>query len=109
MKQRQLFSFLLCTPLLLGLLCGCSSQDSALSPTPALSDCLEQVRDLGIADLDVLRRADEPCTQAETANMLSRVLELQRGVTSQYLADPGVVIEGEPTTRHYFAQALYFS
>lgn len=109
MKQRQLFSFLLCTPLLLGLLCGCSSQDSALSPTPALSDCLEQVRDLGIADLDVLRRADEPCTQAETANMLSRVLELQRGVTSQYLADPGVVTEGEPTTRHYFAQALYFS
>lgn len=128
MKQRKTVSLLLSVMLVWGLLTGCQnttpesstvstsevdsstvSQEPLVEATLELSEDLQQVYDLGISDLDVLRRGEEPCTQEETANMLSRVLKLRRGIESQYLADPEVVTEGEETTRHYFAQALYFS
>lgn len=127
MRQRRIGSILLSASLVLGLLAGCQgggSESTAPSappvsdavseavpsdPAPELSESLQAVYDLGIADLDVLSRPEDACTQEETADMLSRVLKLRRGVESKYLADPGVVTEGVETTRHYFAQAMYFS
>ena len=130
MKTKRIVCLLLSILLSTELLSGCQGGGSASTAPPAssaagsvsadsgnadaepavqLSESLQQVYDLGIADLDVLNRAEDACTQEETAEMLSRVLELRRGIKSRYLADPEVVTEGRETTRHYFAQAMYFS
>ena len=84
-----------------------SAPSNAVQPT--LTDTLQHVCDLGIADMEVLSRADEICSREEAVEMLARVHESQFGVISQYLTDPNVVGENEAATRYFFAQALYFS
>ena len=84
-----------------------SAPSNAVQPT--LTDTLQRVCDLGIADIEVLSRAGEICSREEAVEMLARVHESQFGVVSQYLTDPNVVGENEAATRYFFAQALYFS
>lgn len=110
MKHKRMMGFLLATAIICGLLTGCQDTPTeSVDPAPELSDTLRQVYDLGIADIEVLARADEVCTRAETAEMLAKVHELRYGTSSKYLADPEVVEKDKETTRYYFAQALYFS
>lgn len=122
MKHKRMISLLLTAAMICGLLTGCQNTPSeSISPStpdvstvePALelSDTLQQVYDLGIADMDILGRANEICTKEESIGMLAKVHELRYGTSSKYLADPGIIAEskGEETTRYYFAQALFFS
>ncbi len=108
MKSKKIVSLLLCAVMMCGLLTGCQKEPAV---EVELSDKLQQVCDLGIADIEVLSRWDEVCTKEESVAMLAKVHELQYGTASKYLADPGIIAEskGEETTRYYFAQALYFS
>ena len=120
MKHKRMLCLLLPAVVLCGLLSGCqnpsseSSTSSApditpVAPEPTLSDTLQQIHDFGIADIEVLTRAEDICTQEEAAGMLAKVHALRHGTASKYLADPEVVDQSKDTTRYYFAQALYFS
>lgn len=122
MKRKRTLSLLFTLSLVLGLLAGCQNapaksvnpstpEAAPAAPVLKLSDTLQQVRDLGIADIEVLNRAEDICTKEETVAMLAKVHELRYGMISKYLADPGIIAEskGDDTTRYYFAQALYFS
>lgn len=90
-----------------------ASAESMSASIPALSlpDRLQQVLDLGIADLETLSRAEEICTKEDGIGMLAKVHELRYGMPSKYLSDPGIIeaSNSEHTTRYYFAQALCFS
>ena len=85
----------------------------ATEPEPHLSETLQQVYELGIADMELLLRAEDVCTRAEAANMLAKVHEMQYGEKSKYLNDMVEWFEeaewSKPATRYYFAQALYHS
>lgn len=85
----------------------------ATEPEPQLNETLQQVYDLGIADMDLLLRAEDVCTRAEAANMLAKVHEMQYGEKSKYLNDMVEAFEKEewsaPVTRFYFAQAVFCS
>lgn len=122
MKHKRMMSFLLTTAIICGLLTGCQNSLSEngepstpdvtpVTPAAELSDTLQQVCDLGIADIAVLSRWDEVCTKEESVAMLAKVHELRYGTSSKYLADPGIIeaSKSADTTRYYFAQALYFS
>ena len=120
MNVKRVLSLLLSLTLVLGLLTGCQNESSEsvtpstpdvtpADPAPELSDTLQQIYDLGIADIEVLSRAEDICTREEAARMLAQVHELRHDTASKYLADSEVVEENKETTRYYFAQALYFS
>ena len=78
-----------------------------------LSEALQQVYNLGIADIDLLLRAEAVCTRAEAIGMLAKVHEMQYGQKSVYLHDMVDAFEIEewssPVTRFYFAQAVFCS
>lgn len=122
MKTKRMICLLLSVLMVFGMLSGCGSNQTestdntqeptaTTEPVPVLSETLQQVHDLGIADIEVLARAEEICTKEECVGMLANVHKLHYGASSKYLADPGIIAEskGEETTRYYFAQALYFS
>ncbi len=106
MKCKKILCLLLSAVMVCSLLAGCQNEPAV---EVELSDKLQQVCDLGIADMEVLSRAEDICTREEAAGMLAKVHELRYGTSSKYLADPEVVEEDKETTRYYFAQALYFS
>ena len=85
----------------------------AIDTTPELSEKLQQVYDLSIADMELLSRADEICTRAEAAAMLAKVHEIQYAQESIYLYDMVNAFDAEewssPVTRFYFAQAIFCS
>ncbi|MBQ7867061.1 MAG: cellulase family glycosylhydrolase [Clostridia bacterium] len=108
MKYERMIRLLLSVVLVCALLTGCVSAASADSAAE-LSDALQKVCDLGIADARVLARADEVCTKYEAAKMLGNVHKLQYGTASKYLADQIVAERGSTATRYFFAQAIYFS
>ena len=132
MKNAKKFvSFILSLTMLLGLFVGCGQNSDtdteipqtnpsqaqtptdATIPSPVLSESLQQVYDLGIADMDLLLRAEDVCTRAEAAGMLARVHEMQYGQKSVYLYDMVDAFEvtewSSPVTRYYFAQAVFCS
>lgn len=119
MKHKRMLCLLLSAVILCALLAGCQNPSSESSsstpdvspaaPAPELTDTLQQVYELEIADLAVLSRANEICTKEESIRMLAKVHALRHGTASKYLADPEVVDQSKETTRYYFAQALYFS
>ena len=116
MTHKRMMSLLMTVAIICGLLTGCqnSPSESSNPSTPdvtALSDTLRQVYDLGIANIEVLIRAEDVCTKEESVAMLAKVHELRYGTSSKYLADPGIIeaSKSADTTRYYFAQALYFS
>lgn len=108
MKCKRIVCLLLSAVMVCGLLAGCQNEPAV---EVELSDKLQQVCDLGIADIAVLSRWDEVCTKEESVAMLAKVHELRYGTSSKYLADPGIIEASKSvdTTRYYFAQALYFS
>ena len=130
-KVKQIISFILSLTMVLGLFVGCGQNPNtdtetlqpnptqaqtpteATIPSPVLSESLQQVYDLGIADMDLLSRAEDICTRAEAAGMLAKVHEMQYGQKSVYLYDMVDAFEvaewSSPATRYYFAQAIYFS
>lgn len=82
----------------------------ATEPEPQLSETLQQVYELGIADMDLLLRAEDVCTRAEAANMLAKVHEMRYGQESLFLRHMTEEDEcARPASRHYFAQAIYSS
>ena len=110
MKHKRMMGFLLATAIICGLLTGCqeapgesvnpSTLDvTPVTPAPELSDTLQQVYDLGIADIEVLNRAEDVCTREEAVGMLAKVHELRYGTSSKYLADSEVVEDSKETTR----------
>lgn len=113
MKSYRIPALLLTAALSISLLSGFglrSAESSASSAEQsALSETLQQVCDLGIADEATLRRGDDICTQRETAAMLAQVHKLRYGTDSRYLNDPAVNDSDDAATRYYFAQAMYFS
>ena len=79
-------------------------------PAPVLSEDLQQVYDLSIADMDLLLRAQDVCTRAEAAAMLAKVHEMRYGQESLFLRHMTEEDEcAKPASRHYFAQAIYSS
>ena len=98
MQTKRTICLLLSVLMVLGMLSGCGSsqpesanntQEPAATPEPlpALSETLQQVCDLGIADIEVLARAEDICTRAEAVDMLARVYEMRKGEKSLYLND----------------------
>lgn len=91
------------------------AQEAPQTPevSPQLSESLQQVCDLGIADMDLLLRAEDVCTREEAVRMLARVHEMHFGKKSMYLNDMVEAFEeadrSKPVTRFYFAQAIYCS
>ena len=85
----------------------------ATEPEPQLNETLQQVYDLGIADMDLLLRAEEVCTRAEAADMLAQVYEIRNGEKSLYLNDMASAFDedylSKSATRYYFAQDIYYS
>lgn len=128
-NSKKFVSFILSLTMLLGLFAACGQNPNtetlqtnptqvqtptdATIPSPVLSESLQQVYDLGIADMDLLSRAEDICTRAEAAGMLAAVHEMQYGEKSKYLNDMVEAFEKEewsaPVTRFYFAQAIYSS
>jgi len=108
MKCKRIVCLLLSAVMVCSMLAGCQNEPAV---EVELSDKLQQVCDLGIADIAVLSRWDEVCTKEESIAMLAKVHELRYGTSSKYLADPGIIeaSKSADTTRYYFAQALYFS
>ena len=104
-NAKKLVCFILSLIMVLGLFAACGQNPNtdteipqtnptqvqtpteATTPSPVLSESLQQVYDLGIADMDLLLRAEEVCTRAEAAGMLAKVHEMQYGQKSVYLYD----------------------
>lgn len=132
-RMRSTLCLLLTVVMALSLLAGCQneppvsanpsgsntpvstdpSESSTPNSTPELTETLQQVYDLGIADMELLGRANDVCTREEAAGMLARVHEMRYGEKSVYLRDMTDAFDEEDwtkaATRYYFAQALYFS
>ena len=111
-KYKRILSLLLATVIACGLSIGClTASAESIVASSELSDTLQQAYDLGIVDAEMLNRANNACTKAESIAMLAKVHELRYGTSSKYLSDPGIVeaSTGTETTRYYFAQALCFS
>ena len=130
-NAKKIVSFILSMAIVLGLFAACvqnpdadtetlqtnptqaQTPTEATTPSPVLSESMQQVYDLGIADMDLLLRAEEVCTRAEAAGMLAKVHEMQYGQKSVYLYDMVDAFEVEewsaPVTRFYFAQAIFCS
>ena len=130
-NAKKIVSFILSMAIVLGLFAACGQNPDtdteilqtnptqvqtpteATTPSPVLSKTLHQVYELGIADMDLLLRAEEVCTRAEAAGMLAKVHEMQYGQKSVYLYDMVDAFEVEewsaPVTRFYFAQAIFCS
>lgn len=130
-NAKKIVSFILSLTILLGLSVGCGQNSNAdteipqtnptqvqtpteaTTPSPVLSESLQQVYDLGIADMNLLSQAEDICTRAEAAGMLARVHEMQYGQKSVYLYDMVDAFEVDewsaPVTRFYFAQAVFCS
>ena len=130
-NAKKIVSFILSMATVLGLFAACSQNPDtdteilqtnptqvqtpteATTPSPVLSESMQQVYELGIADMDLLLRAEEVCTRAEAAGMLAKVHEMQYGNKSIYLNDMVEAFEevdwSKPVTRFYFAQAIFCS
>lgn len=138
MKTKQVICLILSLIVLLSIFAGCQAKPEAVAdapaadvpaqepepsqtqtapepetPAPQLSETLQQVYDLGLADLDLLQRAEDECTRAEAVSMLAKAYELRNGEKSLYLHDMASAFDAdflsESSTRYYFAQALYYS
>lgn len=126
--MRRIITLLLAVTMLLSLAaCGGSepaptaapteaaqlSTQEATEPAPQLTEAMQEVYDLGIADMELLGRAEEICTRAEAVDMLARVYEMRKNKKSPYLNDMVSAFDedflSKPATRYYFAQAIYFS
>ena len=126
-NPKKMVSFILSLTMVLSLFSACGQNTNtdtppqqatqtpteATTPSPVLCESLQQVYDLGIADMDLLLRAEEVCTRAEAAGMLAKVHEMQYGRKSVYLYDMVDAFEvaewSSPVTRYYFAQAIFCS
>lgn len=122
---KQIICFIVSLIMILGLLSGCGQShsadpdaaqaDSAPEETipPVLSERLQQVCDLGIADRELLYRAEDVCTRGEAVEMLAKAYEMRRSEKSRYLKDMAEAFDAEnlagPATRYYLAQAIYYS
>lgn len=140
MKTKRMICLLLSVLMVLGMLSACGSNqteapNNTQEPTPGqtqdpapdqtqeptaepepvleLNETLQQVCDLGIADIEVLARAEDICTRAEAVDMLARVYEMRKGEKSLYLNDMASAFGeddlSKSATRYYFAQAIYYS
>lgn len=132
MKMKQIVSLLLSFVMVFGLLSGCGNNQpeatdpmpdttpsqtqattEATEPAPQISEALQEVCDLGIADMDLLLRTEDVCTRAEAAGMLAKVHEMQYGQKSQYLYDMVDAFDeadwSKPVTHYYLAQAIFCS
>lgn len=109
MKMKPIISLILSAVMILGM----QVSTEATEPESQLNEALQEICDLGIADRDLLLRAEDACTRAEAADMLAKVHEMQHNSKSRYLNDMVEGFEEEewsaPVTRFYFAQALYCS
>ena len=132
MKMKHIISLLLSFVMVLGMLSGCGNnrpettdpvQNTAPSqtqattevtePVPQLGEALQEVYDLGIADMELLLRSEDVCTRAEAIEMLAEAYAMRRGEKSMYLKDMVDAFDADrladSATRYYLAQAIYFS